>query len=453
MTSAATRTEQLQIHLSVELPPAAASQLPRSGQLVLSWLTRAEAERWRQHGRPDPSTIIPFVTRAQAAAMETERLLEGTCRTLAWSGTEEVYPIAVFDHSRAFWSRVLDAASANLLGVAMEPARAGEARVTLRMPAPRPEPTAGPLPWEGPRFRHCRFKDDCGAEHRVCLCLPPSYHTSPGRRYPVAVLLPGLGGAEMVRFQDRLFVEAMDRLAERSGTEILLVGVDTRTPHGSAYITRRSSPWSRFLSRDLLTAVDAEFRTQTGAAHRWLAGQSTGAFNAISVALTHPGVFGTVIASAPDALDFEAWLLTPDGELREPWLAWMRLEEAVQGRGQMLSLAHSWSPTADGGYQWPADLASGRIRRQVMDLWLRNSPLRRLEEPAALAALRALAGRLFIGAAARDEFGVSEPTRLFSRRLDSLGIEHRLLVDEQGHFDAQARLARLLCHAGGDAKP
>jgi len=49
-----------------------------------------------------------------------------------------------------------------------------------------------------------------------------------------------------------------------------------------------------------------------------------------------------------------------------------------------------------------------------------------------------------LSASLRDEFGLFEPARRFSERLDSLGIEHQFLRDEGGHFDAAFRLATLV---------
>jgi hypothetical protein len=201
--------------------------------------------------------------------------------------------------------------------------------------------------------------------------------------------------------------------------------------------------WSTFLTCDLIEVIDREFRTIANPLGRVLAGQSTGGFNAIQIALSRPGIFGAVAASAPDALDLEAWLLTDSGGIKEQWLAWMRLEQALGAGGQMISYARSWTPSS-AGYEWPADLNTGAVRPEVLMGWVRQSPLRLLDGVEAKAALLFLEGRLLLGASTRDEFGLFEPTQRFSKRLEELRIPHRFLPDQGGHFDASARLTSLV---------
>ncbi len=122
----------------------------------------------------------------------------------------------------------------------------------------------------------------------------------------------------------------------------------------------------------------------------------------------------------------------------------MRLEDAVDGAGQMLSLAYSWSRTAEGGYRWPADLETGQVNPRVLERWLRQSPIRLLDLAEGQAALRSLNGRLFISSSAHDEFDLFEPARRFSERLTALRIAHSFIVKDDGHFDAQPRLTELI---------
>jgi pimeloyl-ACP methyl ester carboxylesterase len=219
-------------------------------------------------------------------------------------------------------------------------------------------------------------------------------------------------------------------------------------PSGSEYVlATRETPWSRFLACDLPAAIEAQLGGLCPPDRRLLAGQSTGGFNALMLAMTHPGVFGTVVASSPDALDFEAWLLDARGRIRDEWLTWMRFEDLLGGEGAMRSYAHAWSSPSDGRVEWPACLDTGEVAADTLERWLRETPARLVETDSGRQALDALGGRLFIGCATQDEFDLFDPTVRFCRRLDGLAVRHECVVDSGSHFDVQARLARLLRRA------
>jgi hypothetical protein len=354
-----------------------------------------------------------------------------------------VYPIAVFDHAGGLWSALVEGTGSCLIGVATEPVSRKRSAVVLRALHAR---RVGVRTCDRPRCRHRMIPDATGTGHRICVYLPPDYGRA-GRRHPVVFMLPGFGEDEGARFQDQDFVDAIDANPGGDGPAPVLVGIDTRAPYGAAYLTDADTAWARYLTRDVITAVEAEFDVATDWRRRVLMGQGTGGFNAVRLALTAPGIYGTIAASAPDALDLESWLLSPGGAVKQIWASWIRLEDAVDGRGPMRSYATSWAPTAAGTPLWPIDLETGRTRYDVLRRWLQQSPLRLIERPEAQRALAVLEGRLFLSASHRDEFGLFLPTRRFSERLTARGIDHQFLADEGSHFDAGPRFLRLLALA------
>lgn len=418
------------------------------GNLVLSWLTAGESARFRERGVPDAASIVPLVRRARVVPMRRDRLLAGVACALpvAADDPDAVHPVGVFDHTQSFWTALLEGRGTHLVGVGHAPASRGRATLTL---APALAPCAGARSAAAPVLdgeRLSRLPLSAGARAlHLCAYVPRSYARDQRRRYPVVYLLPGLGGDERTRFAEASFANAVDAWSAASGREAILVGVDTSAPHGSLYVAADGRAERRL--RDVVERVDACFRTHPAAGARVLAGQSTGGWNAISAAMRAPGLFGAVAAAAPDALDLERWLLTPERRIQPDWLAWMRLEDALGGPGQMLSLAHSWSPGAGGTPRWPADLASGEVREEVLARWLEHSPLRVLQRREARAALAGLEGRLHIGTARHDEFDLHEPARRFAQRLAELGIAHGFEADAGGHFDAERRMATLVTAA------
>jgi S-formylglutathione hydrolase FrmB len=270
----------------------------------------------------------------------------------------------------------------------------------------------------------------------VCVRVPPSYASAPERRYPVIFIFPGFSGwhASNNTWRQRALLEAV---GAELGVEAILVGVSTRTAEGTSYLEDAPGfgDWDRYASQHLVQELDARFRTLP---RRATVGHSTGGWNALSLALRHPDVFLAAAASSPDALDLDVWLLAP-GEpqvMRPEWLAWTRVEAALGGRGQMTSYGAAWSPdpAAQGGFQWPVDLATGALRPDVYARWRARSPRAGLETEAGRAAARRLSGHLLITAGSKDEFGLFAPAASYVEAARAAGVDVTWLPTELGHF-------------------
>lgn len=441
----------LEVAIGID-PHVEPGAVPERGVVVVSWLEPPQAEQFGRARQLPPASIVPFVARSRVAQLDRGQLLgaDGVrVELLAPATPPGVVPIALFDGDQAFWPAVMGAPVRTLIGIGAPtgvatgdgaPSLGGGARVELAPNPPR-ESHGTRFECSGERFETLDVDGDGATPARkACAYLPPSYRREPNRRYPVVYLLSGLGGNETVRFTDADLLARADELAGRQ-LEAILVGVDTRSPRGSIYVTEHTLA----AFTHTVAAVDARLRTLAAAPARGLLGQSTGGFNAVSALLLAPDVFGAVAASAPDALDFESWLLEPDGRVRPQWLAWMRLEAAVGGAGQMLSYAESWSlPRATPELVWPVDLDTARVRPDVLEAWLGHSPARLARTPAGKRALERASGKIFISSSKADEFGLFEPAQRFTQELQVLGIAHEFSADEGGHFDVRGRLSDLL---------
>lgn len=134
---------------------------------------------------------------------------------------------------------------------------------------------------------------DLPSPARVLVLEPPSYRSSPERRYPVLVFLhDGYGN---VRTLDRrgVAVELFRRMADGRLAEFLLVapGAPGSWFSDSADGKRR---WETFLADDLLREIASRYRILPGAAGHGITGISMGGFGAMKIALKHPGLFGAV---------------------------------------------------------------------------------------------------------------------------------------------------------------
>ena len=138
-----------------------------------------------------------------------------------------------------------------------------------------------------------------GRSQPVDVYLPPGYTTDTQRRYPVLYLLhgfPGKPGAFLLTV--RMGVEEDTLVAEQQMQPVILV-----MPFGSTgQFTDKewvdgigaNQKWATFVSRDVVQAVDARYRTVATGAARAIGGLSEGGYGAINIALRHPGEFGTV---------------------------------------------------------------------------------------------------------------------------------------------------------------
>jgi enterochelin esterase-like enzyme len=135
-----------------------------------------------------------------------------------------------------------------------------------------------------------------GYRDLVYVVLPPGYASHPGQRYPVLYLLHGFTG-KPTNFLTILDVQDVEPVlvAEGRMKPIILV-----MPSGSktffsdtewANAIRPGNGWETFVTRDLVNAIDARYRTIAGGGGRGIAGLSEGAYAALNIGLHHPGEF------------------------------------------------------------------------------------------------------------------------------------------------------------------
>ena len=280
----------------------------------------------------------------------------------------------------------------------------------------------------------------------VCVQLPASYGAGE-RRYPVLLALPGFSGWHA--YGDAWRARGIfEREGAALGVEAIIVGVGTRTAEGTSYLdtSARFGDWDAYVAKRLLPEIDARYRTN---GRRAAVGHSTGGWNAVRLGTEHPDLIHAVGASAPDALDLDAWHLDDDGaRMRADWLAWLRAEVAMGGAGQFVSYAASWSPDGSPrGYAWPVDLDTGAVIPAVYDQWRARSPAVRLQSPEGLRNAKRLSGAIVLTAGKNDEFGLFAPTARYAQALQTAGVDVLWLPTDTGHFgNDEVRFAPMAKH-------
>jgi enterochelin esterase-like enzyme len=138
-----------------------------------------------------------------------------------------------------------------------------------------------------------------GRTQPVYVYLPPGYDTHPDERYPVIYLLHGFPGRPLAfMLTVRMGVVEDELYAKSIGKPAILV-----MPYGSTGIftdkewadgVSPNEGWATFVARDVVDAVDSQYRTIQRADGRAIAGLSEGGYGAINIALHHPHEFGVV---------------------------------------------------------------------------------------------------------------------------------------------------------------
>jgi enterochelin esterase-like enzyme len=138
-----------------------------------------------------------------------------------------------------------------------------------------------------------------GRNQQVYVYLPPGYSQHPNRRYPVVYLLHGFPGRPLAFLLTvRLGVVEDELYAKHKGQPVILVmpfgSTGTFTDKEWADGVAPGEDWATFVSRDLVQAIDARYRTIPTASARAIAGLSEGGYGAINIALHNPDEFSVV---------------------------------------------------------------------------------------------------------------------------------------------------------------
>jgi enterochelin esterase-like enzyme len=138
-----------------------------------------------------------------------------------------------------------------------------------------------------------------GRRQLVDVYLPPGYASHPTRRYPVMVLLHGAPGRPAAFLQTvRIGVVEDVLLARRRMPPFILVmpfgSTGTYTDEEWANGVGAHQAWETFVSRDVIRAVAARFRTIPSWRARAIAGLSEGGYGALNIGLHHPREFRVI---------------------------------------------------------------------------------------------------------------------------------------------------------------
>jgi|tagenome__1003787_1003787.scaffolds.fasta_scaffold20770552_1 hypothetical protein len=343
-------------------------------------------------------------------------------------------------------------------------------------------PNAYPRPLQG-RIEHHDFTSEAlasnplgdPAERPLEVYVPPGYDNDPGRRYPTVYVIQGYtGGVPMWHNRSPFrptFPEAADTLfAKNDAPPCILVYVDAWTAYGGSQFV--DSPgtgrYHSYLCDEVVPFVDARYRTLPDAAHRGIAGKSSGGFGAMITPMLRPDLFGGLASHAGDAL-YELCYVPSFGKivraLRPYDGSYERFWEDFTSRPPLskdtdadlvmnYGVAAAFSADDDGTVHIPFDLKTGRLVDDVWERWLAWDPVRMVPKHAdALRGLKAI----YLDGGTKDEWYLELGALAFRDALAEIGVTDvacELFEATHGGIDYRyprglAYLAERLAPAGG----
>ena len=311
--------------------------------------------------------------------------------------------------------------------------------------------------------------------------LPPQYDTAPNKkRFPVLFDLVGYtgsGGSHTGwRSFDENVPERLDRLiGNKRMPPCIVVFPDCFTAlGGNQYINSSAiGRYADFLTRELIPAVDKEFRTKADRLHRGVFGKSSGGYGALIHGMKYAKHWGAIASHSGDCyFDFiykAEWLVTltalqryapgtqppkqkqakqshDDGRIKR-FLEYTWQTERPSGSDitvlMMICMAATYDPDPQAplGFRLPYDLNTGEFLERRWQKWLKHDPVHLA--PNARANLKQLKG-IFIDCGWRDQYHIHFGSRQLSAILKKMNIKHTYEEFNDTHSGIDYRMDRSL---------
>jgi enterochelin esterase-like enzyme len=256
-------------------------------------------------------------------------------------------------------------------------------RAQVQTEAPPVVPGAKPVSIERIKIHATALEDNLegnAVERDVLVFLPPSYLKEPARRYPVVYALHGyfVGAAQWsVEIHAPQTIEGA---FARGAKEMIVVLPDSKTLHnGSMYSgSITTGDFETFIARDLVSYIDAHYRTIPERYSRGLAGHSMGGYGTTRIGMKHADVFGSLYIMSPCCLSPRS-IAPADAEIEKMLEQVKSPEDSAKlpflARAQ-LAAAAAWSPNPKNPPLF-LDLPTqaGEGQSEVLAKWAANAPL------------------------------------------------------------------------------
>ncbi|HTT62605.1 MAG TPA: alpha/beta fold hydrolase [Bryobacteraceae bacterium] len=272
----------------------------------------------------------------------------------------------------------------------------------------------------------------------VIVFLPPSYGKDAHRRYPVVYALHGYSiGAEQWTHEIHV-PQTIEGAFAQGAKEMIVVLPDSKTVFGGSMYSSSATTgdFERFIAHDVVSYMDAHYRTLPGRQSRGLVGHSMGGYGAARIGMKHPDVFGSLYIMSPCCLSPH-----PAGPANP---AFGKELEAVKTPADaaglpffpraMLASAAAWSPDPKNPPLY-LDLPTkdGVPQADVLAKWTANAPLAFVDQ--YIDNLRQYAA---IAMDVGDQDGLRFDAKKLHDILDRYGIKNSFEIYTGTHTSAVA---------------
>lgn len=276
------------------------------------------------------------------------------------------------------------------------------------------------------------------ADREVFVFLPPSYQQETTRRYPVVYALHGYSiGAE--QWSSEIHVpQTIEGAFGLGSKEMIVVLPDSKTAHnGSMYSSSvTTGDFERFIARDLVAYIDANYRTIPDRRSRGLVGHSMGGYGASRIGMKHADVFGSLYIMSPCCMSPRAaGQISAENEAAIAALTSPQQSGTLPGNlRSTLAAASAWSPNpANPPLYVDLPMKNGEAQPEVLARFAANAPLAFVHQ--YIGELRRYdAISMDVG----DQDGLRTDTGKLHDVLDSYGIQNGFEIYSGNHTSAVA---------------
>ena len=235
----------------------------------------------------------------------------------------------------------------------------------------------------------------------VSVYLPPSYKRQTHRRYPVVYLLHGYMDNDDNWFGAKhVFINApaaIDAALAAGAREMIFVMPSAHTVYyGSMYSNSiTTGDWDDFIAHDLVSYIDAHYRTIPNRMSRGLAGHSMGGYGTIRLGMEHPEVFSSIYWLSACCLAANPWdKESPVMIKAESVRSAADLDKADFGTRATIAESAAWSPNPKNPpLFFDVPWLDGKLRPEIAAKWDANAPLAMIDQYIpSLKELHAIAG-------------------------------------------------------------
>lgn len=276
----------------------------------------------------------------------------------------------------------------------------------------------------------------------VFVFLPPSYFKDKHRRYPVVYALHGYSiGAEQWTHEIHV-PQTIEGAFALGAKDMIVVLPDSKTIYGGSMYSGSATTgdFEDFIAHDLVSYIDAHYRTLPNRLSRGLVGHSMGGYGASRIGMQHPEVFGALYIMSPCCMSPRP-AAAPDNpraqKMADDLAAVKTPADAAHlsffERAQ-LATAAAWSPDPKNPPLYlDLPLKDGKPQPAVLARWAANAPLAFVDQYIDhLREYRAIA--MDVG----DQDGLRFDTQKLHEILDNYGVENSFTIYHGTHTSAVA---------------